>query len=159
MQRSWRSSVNSFGSGSRAVMYNLYTDGSSYPGRKNAGWAFYLELKDLSLAIMESGQTPTNDVNNAELLAVVSGLERLKEPSDVVIHTDSLFVIDSRQRSMNKYKWMTPLLLRFRELLRIHNVAFVQVLRGNRPIQHSLVHHNAREAARGEASQTDLKAI
>lgn len=138
------------------MTYNLYTDGSSYPGRKNAGWAFHLELKDLTLAITESGTCPTNDVNNAELLAVVNGLERLKEPSEVTIHTDSLFVIDSRQRAFNKYKWQTPLIFRFRELLRTHTVGIVQVLRGDRPIQHSLVHHLAREAARGE-EQRDLK--
>jgi ribonuclease HI len=131
-------------------MYNLYTDGSSYPGRKHAGWAYHLQSEDLTFAITESGTCPTNDVNNGELLAVVCGLERLEVTSDVLVYTDSLFVIDSRQRTMNKYKWQTPLMIRFHQLLRDHNVDFVQVLRGDRPIQHSLVHHLAREAARGD---------
>jgi ribonuclease HI len=136
-------------------MYSLYTDGSSYPGRRHAGWAYHLQSEDLTSAITESGTCPTNDVNNGELLAVVCGLERLGPASSVTVYTDSLFVIDSQQRSMNKYKWQTPLMIRFHRLLQLHHVGFVQVLRSNRPIQHSLVHHLAREAARGDVQNHD----
>lgn len=139
-------------------MYSLYTDGSSYPGRRHAGWAYHLQSKDLTFAITESGICPTNDVNNGELLAVVRGLERLEASSEVVVYTDSLFVIDSRQRTMSKYKWQTPLLFRFQQLLNRHNADFVQVLRGDRPIQHMLVHHLAREAARGDVQNPDPSA-
>jgi ribonuclease HI len=72
-------------------MYSLYTDGSSYPGRKHAGWAYHLQSEDLTFAITESGTCPTNDVNNGELLAVVCGLERLEGTSDVTgLHRQSV---------------------------------------------------------------------
>lgn len=128
------------------IEYNLYTDGSAYPGYKRGGWAFHLSIG--TFAITESGLGQSNDANNMELLAVVNGLEAIPgKGAKITIHTDSLFVIYSHKRTTSKYKWMTPLLLTFRQLCIEHQISFIQILRGQRPPEHLLVHHLAREAA------------
>lgn len=132
------------------MAYRIYTDGSSFPGYKLGGWAYYLEWE--GCGHFESGYVRCGDVNNAELYAVVRALETIpRSEGEVTIHTDSLFVIDASHRK--ERKWMTPLVMRYRELFKMYKITMIQVLRANRPIQHQLVHQLAREAIQREVQQ------
>lgn len=119
-------------------MIHLWTDASA---GKSSGWAFIIQMN--SIEIVESGHIESNDINRAELLAVVNGLEKISNSEiDIVVHTDSLFVINAQ----NRKKKVTPLVLRLKELSKIHRITFTQVLRHERCQTHLRVHRLAREA-------------
>lgn len=125
--------------------YELYTDGSSFPNKKQGGWAFHLKMRACS--ITQNGATKHRSNNTQELLAVIHGLEAIEgDRAIVTVYTDSEYVIHCQGRIKSKYKWQTPLLLRLRELCELHHVTFVQ-LKHNRPKEHLIVHHLSREAA------------
>jgi len=71
----------------------LYSDGSSLGNPGAGGWGVILEYnghtKELSGAVANS----TN--NQMELLAVIKGLEALKEPCNVEVVTDSSYVANA----------------------------------------------------------------
>ena len=70
----------------------IYTDGACSGNPGPGGWGAILiageHRKELS-----GGETPTTN-NRMELLAAISALEALKKPSDVELHTDSIYLRD-----------------------------------------------------------------
>ncbi|MDB4270289.1 ribonuclease HI, partial [Flavobacteriaceae bacterium] len=74
----------------------LYTDGSSLGNPGPGGYGLRLEWAEMSY-VKEFSQGFVRTTNNRmELLAVIVGLELLKkQPLEVVVFSDSKYVIDS----------------------------------------------------------------
>jgi ribonuclease HI len=70
----------------------IYTDGACSGNPGPGGWGAILisggHRKELS-----GGEAPTTN-NRMELMAAISALEALKKPSDVELHTDSIYLRD-----------------------------------------------------------------
>jgi ribonuclease HI len=70
----------------------IYTDGACSGNPGPGGWGAILisgeHRKELS-----GGETPTTN-NRMELMAAISALEALKKPSEVELHTDSIYLRD-----------------------------------------------------------------
>ena len=76
----------------------LYTDGSCRRNPGPGGWGAILRYNNKELEISGGAADTTN--NRMELLAVIEGLSRLKEPCEVVLTSDSKYLVDA----VNK-KW------------------------------------------------------
>ena len=70
----------------------MWTDGACSGNPGNGGWGVLIKNngKDIKL----SGSEPNTTNNRMEMLAVIRGLEYIKENSSVVIYTDSKYVMD-----------------------------------------------------------------
>ena len=70
----------------------LTTDGSCLGNGKNGigGWAAILQYKEKKAEFTGAKENTTN--NRMELTAVIKGLEKLTEPCDVLVVTDSIYV-------------------------------------------------------------------
>lgn len=71
----------------------LYTDGACRGNPGAGGWAAILVYKDVVKEICGGEADTTN--NRMELTAVIRGLAALKEPCDVILTSDSKYVIDA----------------------------------------------------------------
>ena len=75
-------------------MIILYTDGASRGNPGPGGYGVVLKFKQYRKELSEGFRCTTN--NRMELLAVIKGLEALKEPGhDVTVYSDSKYVIDA----------------------------------------------------------------
>ena len=86
----------------------IYTDGGCAPNPGPGGWAAILRsgkhMKELK------GGEPMSTNNRMELMAAISGLEALKNPSQVDMHIDSQYVRDGIMKYINNWKrngWRT----------------------------------------------------
>lgn len=70
----------------------LYTDGACSGNPGPGGWGAILSYNGIEKEL--SGGEPNTTNNRMELLAVISGLEALKEPCRVELYSDSKYVID-----------------------------------------------------------------
>lgn len=79
---------------------SLYTDGACSGNPGPGGWGAVLlygeHKKELS-----GGEAKTTN-NRMELLAVIRGLEQLKQPCDVSLYSDSKYVIDALEKGWAK---------------------------------------------------------
>ncbi|MDD4843309.1 MAG: ribonuclease HI [Anaerotignum sp.] len=116
----------------------IYTDGacSGNPGPGGYGvvMLYGAARKELSGGFLKT----TN--NRMELLAVIKGLEALKEPCEVKLYSDSKYVVDAIEKGW-AVKWRSQgwmrnkkekasnedLWERLLELLKIHRVSFIWV--------------------------------
>ncbi len=87
---------------------DIFTDGACSGNPGPGGWAAILRSgaheKELS-----GGQVSTTN-NRMELTAVIRGLETLKRPTSVTVHTDSRYVMDGVTQWMSRWKkngWKT----------------------------------------------------
>ncbi|MDD3669131.1 MAG: ribonuclease HI [Alphaproteobacteria bacterium] len=71
---------------------NLYTDGACAGNPGPGGWACLLDCGGRTKTLAGPDAATTN--NRMELTAVIRGLQALKEPCAVTIHTDSRYVLD-----------------------------------------------------------------
>ncbi|MES2274789.1 MAG: ribonuclease HI [Bacteroidota bacterium] len=115
-------------------MIELFTDGASSGNPGPGGYGTILRSGQHYKELSEGFRKTTN--NRMELLAVIKGLEALKNPNQqVTIYSDSKYVIDSVEK-----KWLQgwvkkgfagkknkDLWLRYLEVSRIHQVKFVWV--------------------------------
>jgi ribonuclease HI len=86
----------------------IYTDGGCAPNPGPGGWAAILRsgkhMKELK------GGEPMSTNNRMELMAAISALEALKQPSLVDMHIDSQYVRDGIMKYINNWKrngWRT----------------------------------------------------
>ncbi len=80
----------------------IYTDGACSGNPGAGGWGAVLKY---GAAVKElSGFDPETTNNRMELTAVISALEALKEPCEVILTTDSKYVCDGMQKGWAK-KW------------------------------------------------------
>jgi ribonuclease HI len=68
----------------------VYTDGACSKNPGPGGWAAVLQYKGAQKEI--SGFIPDTTNNRMELTAAVKALEALREPCEVVLHTDSSYI-------------------------------------------------------------------
>ena len=86
----------------------LYTDGACLGNPGPGGWAAILRYGSHEKELVGGSDDTTN--NQMELMAVISGLEALKRPSQLHIVTDSRYVMDGIQKWMANWKrngWRT----------------------------------------------------
>ncbi|HUO90525.1 MAG TPA: ribonuclease HI [Rhizomicrobium sp.] len=86
----------------------LFTDGACSGNPGPGGWGVILRSgrheKELS-----GGEAATTN-NRMEMTAVIQGLAALKQPSTVVLHTDSLYVLEGATKWIRNWKkngWKT----------------------------------------------------
>ena len=72
---------------------HIYTDGACKGNPGNGGWGTILVYGEHEKE-MSGGEALTTN-NRMELMAVISGLEALKEPCAVVLTSDSTYVVNS----------------------------------------------------------------
>ena len=115
-------------------MIELFTDGASSGNPGPGGYGAILRSGQHYKELSAGYRKTTN--NRMELLAVIKGLEALKNPNQqVTIYSDSKYVIDSIEKKWlqgwvkkgfagkkNKDLWM-----RYLEVSRIHQIKFVWV--------------------------------
>jgi ribonuclease HI len=110
----------------------IYTDGSAQKNPGPGGYGVVLECGGVRKELSQGYAYTTN--NRMELLAVIVGLEALKEaPCEVVVYSDSKYVVDavekrwvfSWEQKGFKDKKNPDLWKRFLQIYRCHKVNFV----------------------------------
>ncbi len=87
---------------------DMFTDGACSGNPGPGGWAAILRSGHHEKEF--SGGEPATTNNRMELTAVIKGLEALKRPTSVKIHTDSRYVMDGAMRWLVRWKansWKT----------------------------------------------------
>ena len=112
----------------------MYTDGSSLGNPGPGGYGTLLLHGQHKKELSAGFRLTTN--NRMELMAVIAGLEALKQKnSQVTVYTDSRYVVDAVEKGwlLNwirirfKGKKNSDLWMRFYEVYQIHSVKFVWV--------------------------------
>lgn len=112
----------------------MYTDGSSLGNPGPGGYGTLLLYGHHKKELSAGFRLTTN--NRMELMAVIAGLEALKQKNrSVTIYTDSRYVVDAVEKGwlLNwirirfKGKKNSDLWMRFYEIYQIHSVKFVWV--------------------------------
>ena len=112
----------------------MYTDGSSLGNPGPGGYGTLLLSGNYRKELSAGFQLTTN--NRMELMAVIAGLEALKQNNaDVTIYTDSRYVVDAVEKGWllnwikNRFKGKKnrDLWMRFFEIYQCHKVTFVWV--------------------------------
>jgi len=86
----------------------IFTDGACSGNPGPGGWAAILRFGDHEKEIF--GGEPLTTNNRMELTAAIKGLESLKRPCNVVLYTDSRYVMDGIMQWMPRWKrngWKT----------------------------------------------------
>jgi ribonuclease HI len=87
---------------------HLFTDGACSGNPGPGGWGVILRWRDQEKEL--SGAEPGTTNNRMELFAAIAGLEALKRPSRVRIHTDSMYLKDGITKWIHAWKkkgWKT----------------------------------------------------
>lgn len=113
----------------------LYTDGGAEPNPGRGGYGSILTYNGKKKEFSAGFKMTTN--NRMELLAVISGLQKLKVPSKVTVYSDSRYVVDGIEKGWAKSwrakNWMrnkkekavnSDLWARLLDLLDLHEVNF-----------------------------------
>ncbi len=115
-------------------MIELYTDGASSGNPGPGGYGAILRSGPHYKELAEGFRKTTN--NRMELLAVIKGLEALKQPGqEVVVYSDSKYVIDAVEKGwLNGWvrkgfvgKKNKDLWLRYLQIAKAHRIRFVWV--------------------------------
>jgi ribonuclease HI len=86
----------------------IFTDGACSGNPGPGGWAAILRWRDQEKEM--SGAEPQTTNNRMELFAAIAGLEALKRPARVRIHTDSMYLKDGITKWIHAWKkkgWKT----------------------------------------------------
>ncbi len=86
----------------------IHTDGACSGNPGPGGWAALLRWRNHEKILSGGSQATTN--NEMELTAVIRALETLKRPMQVVLYTDSRYVMDGITRWIHQWKrngWQT----------------------------------------------------
>jgi len=86
----------------------IFTDGACSGNPGPGGWAAILRMGEKERELSGGEKHTTN--NRMELMGVISGLEALKRPCTVRIHTDSKYVMDGATKWIHGWKkngWRT----------------------------------------------------
>jgi ribonuclease HI len=144
---------------------NMYTDGSALGNPGPGGYGIIIELvgKQYFKEYAQGFEYTTN--NRMELLAVIVGLETLKkQPMDVVVFSDSKYVIDSVEKKWVfgwkaknfKGKKNPDLWKRFLTIYALHNVRFQWVKGHNDHPQNERCDRLAVNAAKNGSKVKDV---
>jgi len=137
----------------------LYTDGSSLGNPGPGGYGIILEWEFTSY-VKEFSQGFVKTTNNRmELLAVIVGLEKIKKsPMEVVVYSDSKYVVDSVEKKWLfgwekknfKNKKNSDLWKRFLIVYKKHKIHFQWIKGHNRHPQNERCDNLAVHAAKGK---------
>ena len=110
-------------------MYKIFTDGAYSSTRNQGGIAFVITQEDKN--IFEYSKTFQNTTNNRmEMLACIVALESIQEPSDVILVSDSQYVVktytDNWKRKKNNDLWD-----RFDKAIKRHRSVNFEWVRGH----------------------------
>ena len=83
---------------------SLYTDGACSGNPGPGGWAFILRCDTTGKELERSDGTSDTTNNQMELMAVIRGLESLKEPCKVTLYADSTYVLQGMKSWMAGWK-------------------------------------------------------
>ena len=84
--------------------YKCYTDGSYQASIKRGGWSsIILDESGVVVAELHNGNTHTSN-NRMEIRAVLETLKYFKEPSDITIVSDSMYVVNTIKEGWAR-KW------------------------------------------------------
>ncbi len=116
----------------------LYTDGACSGNPGPGGYGAILIYKGIEKEISGAENNTTN--NKMEIMAVIKGLEMIKEPCNVTVYSDSAYVVNAIQmgwlRNWKKNNWKKSdksivknidLWEQLLALMEIHNVEFIKV--------------------------------
>jgi len=116
----------------------MYTDGACSGNPGPGGYAAILMYGDNTKEIVGAEKNTTN--NKMEMMAVLKGLEIIKEPCDVEIYSDSAYVVNSVEKgwlyNWKKKNWVksdkkpvknVQLWEELLNYLQIHNIKFIKV--------------------------------
>ena len=116
----------------------LYTDGACSGNPGPGGYGAILIYNGVEKEISGGEKNTTN--NKMEMMAVIKGLEMLKEPCEVFVYSDSAYVVNSIEKgwiySWKKNNWKKAdkkevknieLWERLLKLMEIHKVTFLKV--------------------------------
>ena len=81
-------------------MIDIYTDGSCIVNPGPGGWAAIVLNGESKRALSGGEQETTN--NRMEIMAVVKGLQAVPESSEVTVHSDSQYVINTMTRNWKR---------------------------------------------------------
>lgn len=81
-------------------MIDIYTDGSCIVNPGPGGWAAIV-FDGESKSVLSGGEQKTTN-NRMEILAVVKGLQTVPEASEVTVHSDSQYVINTMTRNWKR---------------------------------------------------------
>jgi len=87
---------------------DLFTDGACSGNPGPGGWAAILRMGKIERELSGAAARTTN--NKMELMGVIAGLEALKRPCVVRVHTDSKYVMDGATKWIHGWKrngWRT----------------------------------------------------
>lgn len=117
---------------------SIYTDGACSGNPGKGGWCAILTFNGVEKTI--SGGEPMTTNNRMEMIAVISGLEALKEPCEVDLYSDSAYTVNAivegwvyswRQKGWRKADKgevkNVDLWEKLLSLLAVHNVNFIKV--------------------------------
>ena len=140
----------------------IYTDGSARGNPGNGGYGIVMISGAHRKELKQGFRLTTN--NRMELLAVIVALERIKKDrSDVVIYSDSKYVVDAIEKKWvfswekkNFIKKKNPdLWIRFLGAYKKHNVSFVWVKGHNNNIENDRCDFLAVQAAESKNLEVD----
>lgn len=116
----------------------LYTDGACSGNPGPGGYGAILIYKGIEKEISGGELNTTN--NKMEIMAVIKGLEYLKEPCEVTVYSDSAYVVNTIEKgwiySWQKNNWIksdkskvknVELWNKMLELMKVHKIKFVKV--------------------------------
>ncbi|HEY1631982.1 MAG TPA: ribonuclease HI [Rhizomicrobium sp.] len=89
-------------------MIDIFTDGACSGNPGPGGWGAILRIGVHEKEISGGATLTTN--NRMELMAVIQGLNAIKKPSPVMVHTDSRYVMDGAMKWLPRWKangWKT----------------------------------------------------
>ena len=90
------------------ITVDIYTDGACSGNPGPGGWGSVLLYNGHRRELSGGEQQTTN--NRMELMAVIQALETLKRPCEVVLHTDSTYVMKGMTEWLEQWKrrdWRT----------------------------------------------------
>ena len=86
----------------RDRLINIYTDGACFGNPGPGGWAFIYYINDIK--IQNSGGEPLTTNNRMELIAVIKALKEVTKFSNVVIFSDSKYVVEGATKWINNWR-------------------------------------------------------
>jgi ribonuclease HI len=95
-------------SGAASGEVDIFTDGACSGNPGPGGWGAILRFGDVEKELQGSANPTTN--NRMEMMAAIAGLEALKRPCRVRIHTDSQYLRDGITKYIHGWKkngWKT----------------------------------------------------
>jgi len=87
-------SVTTRGRGARGAKLRVWTDGACWPNPGPGGWAIATAEPDGASNWCLSGRAPHTTNNRMELAAALAALRAFQTPQDMVIYTDSRYLVN-----------------------------------------------------------------